>query len=116
MMHDEVLLLKPIRVRTSEDANKTLQDTFCDSRMYFNHFVKFCDCNIISQKYLWGLIACGAAGVCADFQYGIDIIIPFLYKDNVLGHRNVSALPLFIQSKNDKTFQAKPHVCLFTVT
>ncbi|KAF8461304.1 hypothetical protein DFH94DRAFT_687075 [Russula ochroleuca] len=61
------------------------------------------------QKYLWGLIACGAAGVCADFQYGIDIIIPFLYKDNVLGHRNVSALPLFIQSKNDKTFQAKPH-------
>jgi hypothetical protein len=52
------------------------------------------------------LIARGAAGLCADFQYGLDIVIPFLYWDSLLQQENVSAF--IIQVKNNQTFQANP--------
>ena len=109
--HNEVLHSKPIRVRTSQEADTNLGDTFRNSRIYFNHFVKFRHRKVINRTYLWGLIARGAAGICADFQYGVDVVIPFLYWDNVLRRENVSAL--FVQSKNDETFQCKPHHDLF---
>jgi hypothetical protein len=108
---EEVLLSKPIMVRTSDEADRTLEDTFRTSHMYFNHFVKFRGRQVINRTYLLGLIARGAAGICADFQYGVDIIIPFLYRDTVLRPENVSAL--FFQSKNDETFQGKPAEYLF---
>jgi hypothetical protein len=109
--HDEVLRSKPIRSRTSNEADKTLEDTFRNSHMYFNHFVKFRNRKVINRAYLWGLIIRGAAGICADFQYGIDVVVPFLCWDRVLRPENVSAF--FFQSKNDKTFQAKPDEYLF---
>jgi hypothetical protein len=109
--HNEVLGSKPIRVRTSDEADIPLGDTFRNSHMYFNHFVKFRHRKLINRTYLWCLIARGAAGICVDFQYGIDIVIPFLYWDPVLRRDNVSAL--FIQGKNDETFQATPQEYLF---
>jgi hypothetical protein len=109
--HNEVLHSNPIRVRTAEEADKNLEDTFRNSRIYFNHFIKFRNRKVINREYLWGLIARGAAGICADFQYGIDVVIPFLYWDSVLQRENVSAL--FFQSKNDESFQSRPHEYLF---
>lgn len=109
--HDEVFLSKPTMARTSHEAVKTLKDTFRNSHMYFNHFVKFRNRKVIERDFLWRLIARGAAGLCADFQYGIDIVIPFLYRDPVLRQENVSAL--LIQSKNDRTFKAKPQKHIF---
>ena len=103
---DQILDSKPVRARTSDEAKKTFKDTFCDSNIFFNHFVKFRDCGVINQKYLWHLIARGAAGLCADFQFGIDIVIPFLFWDRCLRRINVSAI--FIQCKNDATFQSTP--------
>jgi len=102
----DVLHAKPVRVRTPEEADKTLEDTFRGSKIYFNHFIKFRDPRIINQKYLLRLIARGAAGLCADFQYGIDIVIPFLCWDSLLQQENVSAF--FLQIKNNQDFQANP--------
>jgi hypothetical protein len=109
--HDEVLRSKPIRARTSHEADTPLQDTFRASHMYFNHFVKFRHRKLINRTYLWRLIARGAAGLCVDFQYGIDVVVPFLYWDLVLRRDNVSTL--FVQGKNDETFQNVPHEYLF---
>jgi hypothetical protein len=103
---DVVLRSKPTRAKTSEEADKTLEETFGKSKIFFNHFVKLHDNGIINRKFLWVLIARGAAGICANHQVGIDIVIPFLYWDNLLRRQNVSAI--FIQCKNNGTFQAIP--------
>ena len=81
--------------------------------IYFNHFIKLHDHKVINRKYLWRLIAHGAAEICADFQYSIDLIIPFSYRDNKLQKNNVSAF--FIQSKNDKAYQTTPQNYLFNM-
>ena len=109
--HDTVLHSKPRKARTSDDAERTLADTFCSSNIYFNHFVKFRDRAVIGRDFLWRLIARGAAAICTDGQPAIDVIIPFLYKDEVLRKENVSAF--LIQSKNDRSFQAEPDTSLF---
>ena len=109
--HDDVLGSKPIMARTPDEANSTLEYTFRNSKIYFNHFVKLRDRKIINRKFLWGLIARGAAAQCADYQYGMDVIVPFLYQDSILRRENVSAF--LIQSKNDGTYQAMPHLDLF---
>ncbi|KAH9974206.1 hypothetical protein BJV77DRAFT_1056083 [Russula vinacea] len=109
--HDMVLHSAPRKTRTSDDAARTLADTFCSSNIYFNHFVKFRDRGVIGRDFLWRLIARGAAAICTDGQPAIDVIIPFLYKDEVLRKENVSAF--LIQSKNDRSFQAEPDTSLF---
>jgi len=106
-----VLHSKPVQATTSSQADKTFKDTFCKSNIFFSHFVKFRDHRVINRKYLWRLIARGAAGLCADYQYGLDIVIPFLYWDHTLQQRNVSAF--FIQCKNNATFLANPREYLF---
>ena len=109
--HDEVLHSKPIMARTPDEVNKTLEETFCQSRIYFNHFIKLRNRQVVSQKFLWHLIACGATGICADYQYSIDIIVPFLYWDQILKRENVSAF--LYQGKNNAKFKADPVKYLF---
>jgi hypothetical protein len=46
-----------------------------------------------------------------DQEYGIDLIIPFIFRDKTLQETNVSAV--IIQSKNDKRFTATPTHYLF---
>jgi len=108
---DQILNSKPVCARTAQEAQLTFENTFCHSNIFFNHFVKFRDRGVINQQYLWRLIARGAAGLCADFQFGIDIVIPFLFRDRRLCRVNVSAL--FIQCKNDGSFQSIPRQYLF---
>ena len=110
-LHEDVLRSKPIRARTTLEASKTFEDTFRQSNLYFNHFIKLRNSRVISRKYLWRLISRGAAALCADYQYGVDVVLPFLYQDTVLRCENVSAI--FMQIKNDETYQAKPHDHLF---
>jgi hypothetical protein len=109
--HNNVLGAMPIRARTPEEATTTLGDTFRNSKIYFNHFIKLRDHKTINRKFLWGLIVRGAAGLCADYQYGVDVIVPFLYWDDILRRENVSAF--FLQSKNDGSLKTNPHLDLF---
>jgi hypothetical protein len=108
---DQILDSKPVRARTLDEAQKTFKDTFRNSKIFFNHFVKFRHREVINRRYLWRLIARGAAGLCADYQSGVDIVIPFLFWNDRLCRKDVSAL--FIQCKNDGTFQITPRQYLF---
>jgi hypothetical protein len=38
-LHEDVLGSKLIIARTWDEANKTFEDIFCNSRIYFNHFI-----------------------------------------------------------------------------
>jgi len=60
---DRILNSKPVRARTPDAAQKSFEDTFCHSNIFFNHFVKFRDRNVINRRYLWRLIARGAAQI-----------------------------------------------------
>ena len=55
--------------------------TFANAKMYFNHFVKVADYQVINHDYLWCMILCGAATMCANNQASVDFIIPFCYSD-----------------------------------
>jgi hypothetical protein len=85
--------------------------TFADAKMYFNHFVKVADYQVINRDYLWRMILRGAAIVCANNQAGVEFIIPFCYSDKELGRANVSGM--FWQIKNDARFGGHPHAYLF---
>ena len=102
---------RAIPLQVPEEANKSFRATFGKSKMFFNHFVKLYDNEIINRQLLWILIARGAAGICAHYQIGIDIVIPFLFWDHRLRRENISAI--FIQCKNNKTFQGVPKQHLF---
>src|SRR6266576_1192304 len=88
-----------------------VQKTLADSKIYFNHFIKIDDPRVVNRKYLWMLIARGAAVLCANNQPGIDILVPFTYSDAMLGRRNVSAILIHVE--NDRRFSTTPIRWLF---
>ncbi|KAF8815386.1 hypothetical protein BYT27DRAFT_7333931 [Phlegmacium glaucopus] len=109
--HDQILNVKPAKSRTPTEGKQSFGVTFNESKVYFNHFIKINDPNVIKRDSLWKLIARGAAVLCANGQRGVDIVIPFMYCAKKLSKTNVSAI--FIQVKNDATFTTKPNVILF---
>jgi hypothetical protein len=101
----------PSRGVNMDSELPTFQGTFADSKIYFNHFIKIHDPRVVNRKYLWMLIARGAAILCANHQVGMDVLVPFSYYDAVLGRMNVSAI--LIQVKNDRRFSTTPIRWLF---
>ncbi|KAF8346723.1 hypothetical protein F5887DRAFT_1073392 [Amanita rubescens] len=104
----ELLEAEPTR---QDNVESSFQKTFADSKIYFNHFIKIHDPRVVNRKYLWMLIARGAAVLCANNQADIDIVVPFTYSDAKLGRKNVSAI--LIQVKNDRKFSTTPIRWLF---
>jgi hypothetical protein len=109
--HKVVLSSKPAKCRTTPEGNRSFEETFKNSRIYFNHFIKIHDPKIINRGFLWALIARGAAILCANNQSGMDVITPFVYWDAKLQRDNVSAI--FFQVKNDKRYSTTPNIFLF---
>ncbi|KAF8806799.1 hypothetical protein BYT27DRAFT_6608899 [Phlegmacium glaucopus] len=109
--HDQILNVKPAKSRTCTEGQQSFGATFNESKVYFNHFIKINDPNVINRDFLWRLIARGAAVRCANCQRGVDIVIPFMYCAGKLSRINVSAI--FIQVKNDAAFTTKPNFILF---
>ena len=101
----------PSRGANMDPELPTFQETFADSKIYFNHFIKLQDHRVVNRKYLWKLIARGAAILCANNQVGMDVLVPFSYNDTKLGRMNVSAI--LIQVKNDRRFSTTPIRWLF---
>ncbi|KIL63641.1 hypothetical protein M378DRAFT_57978, partial [Amanita muscaria Koide BX008] len=103
---------KPSRCHSTNTKDQLpFSVVFAKSKMYFNHFLKVHDFNIINRAFLWRLIARGAAVLCADNQGSINVLLPFLYLDDKLGRDNVSGI--FIQVKNDRKFSSTPNLFLF---
>ncbi|KAF9505309.1 hypothetical protein BS47DRAFT_1385996 [Hydnum rufescens UP504] len=90
----------------AESDDVALEDSFSEACIWFNHFVKVHENGVLTRKYLWGLIARGAAVICVDNQMGIDLVIPFIAGDHKLTEENVGVI--LIQVKNDQNFNEKP--------
>ena len=103
---DYAKLLKAEPSRCKSDGEPTFQETFKGSKIYFNHFIKIHDPRVVNRKYLWMLIARGAAILCTNNQVSIDVLVPFTYHNGVLGRRNVSAI--LIQMNNDRNVSTTP--------
>ena len=89
-----------------------LGDTFKNSKVYFNHFLKVHEQTLIGTKYLMGLMARGAAVLCANNQPGLDGLIPFLVNGDIIQPDNIGLTILF-QVKNDAKFSHIPKIELF---
>ncbi|KAA1476427.1 hypothetical protein DENSPDRAFT_510988 [Dentipellis sp. KUC8613] len=100
----------PSKFHTDSDRLQTLGEAYEDAAIWFNHFVRVHDYQMIGQKHLWRLLARGAAVVCANNQRGVDIVIPVLFHD-ALCEKNVSAI--LIQVKNDRSFTDSARTSLF---
>jgi len=85
-----------------DDENKTFSDMFNKSYIWFNHFINVEDFLVINRKHLWGFIARGCAIICADNQYGVDIIIPIVFGDGPLEPSKISAI--FVQVRNRRNY------------
>ncbi|PSS08847.1 hypothetical protein PHLCEN_2v3462 [Hermanssonia centrifuga] len=57
----------------------SLEEAFKGGYVWFNHFIRAEDNDVINQEYLWRLISRGAAVICANNQRGVDIVIPILF-------------------------------------
>ncbi|KAA1476428.1 hypothetical protein DENSPDRAFT_510994 [Dentipellis sp. KUC8613] len=101
----------PTMHRNPEDRTRPLNEAFRDAAVWFNHFVKVDDVDLISQEFLWTFLARGAAVLCPHNQRSVDIVIPVLFH-NALRRENVSAI--LIQVKNDSSFGDSPRKSLFS--
>ena len=90
----------------------TLANAFAEAYIYFNHFTKVHDLDMLNREHLWRLICRGAAAVCTHNQRGFDIVIPVLM-GQVLRPQFVTAI--FIQVKNDSCFTDDPYIPLFAL-
>lgn len=101
---------EPSRTQNSDGEKLTFEKTFQDSKIYVSHFIKVNDSTVINRKFLWKLIARGAAILCADGQFGADMLLPFVYTGK-WGESDVSCI--IAQSKNNKIYKVKPKIELF---
>jgi hypothetical protein len=83
----------------NDEENKTFAETFGESYVWFNHFIKVEDFAVIERKYLWGFIVRGCAVICADNQYGVDMIMPVVRRDDRLGTTNTSAILVQVRNR-----------------
>ncbi|TFY71749.1 hypothetical protein EVG20_g1246 [Dentipellis fragilis] len=90
--------------------DKHLAKDFEGADIWFNHLIKVHDFAVINQEYLWMILSRGAAVICANHRRGVDIVIPILFKNNLL-KKNVSAI--LIQVKNDLSFTDTVRTALF---
>ncbi|KAH7890673.1 hypothetical protein F5I97DRAFT_1826747 [Phlebopus sp. FC_14] len=110
----DVLLSFGVQVHPTKHAvpHKTrLRKEFEDSKVYFNHFTKVHEQNVIDKRFLMRLMARGAAVLCANCQPGIDGIIPFLFRGDEISEDNIGAI--LFQVKNDQAYTHRPKVMLF---
>ena len=109
--HDSILDAMPAKSRCEAESNRAFGHAFAHSRIYFNHFVKVHDFKVINRKFLWALKARGAAVLCANNQWGIDVMLPFVYEDATLRRDNISVI--LIQVKNSGSYSNAPNLFLF---
>ena len=93
-------------------SSTNLATAFGDAHIYFNHFIKVHDFEVINRVYIWRAICRGAAIICANNQRGVDILIPVLM-GKILDPKFVTAI--LVQVKNDASFKDSLCIPLFTV-
>lgn len=90
---------------------QTLYTDFPNSQTHFNHYIKIHEYAAIHTHYLLLLLSRGAGILCANNQYAIDGINPFLCNGPKLGLDNLGLI--LWQGKNDSKFTHLPRSELF---
>lgn len=108
--HKAVKNANPSHLR-NDTENLPFQKTFEGAVTHFTQFIKVHDYKVINRAFLWMVLARGAAILCANNQAGLDIIIPFLIRNEPLARNILSAI--IIQVKNDVSYGATPYRTLF---
>jgi hypothetical protein len=99
----ENILDAPPSVPGHISPEQKFRDVFAGSCIWFNHFIKILEPKMICSNYLWMFALRGAAILCADYQRGIDIVVPIIFNpSHNLGPPTMSAI--LIQIKNDKSY------------
>lgn len=88
-----------------------LFEEFKGSKMHFNHFVKVHELASLKVQYLMGLMARGAAVLCANCQPGVDAAVLSLRESDTIQRSSVQLI--LTQSKNDPAYGAEPVAKLF---
>ncbi|KAI9567971.1 hypothetical protein HD554DRAFT_2328774 [Boletus coccyginus] len=86
------------------DKQSAMEEVFGDSKLYFNHFVKVHEFEMLNTKYITRLMTRGAAILCANNQKGVDLVIPFTRGGLMKKDLGV----ILVQVKNNKTYTAEP--------
>jgi hypothetical protein len=109
--HEDIMKMSST-LAGSEEKPKTLRDTFCRAKVYFTHFIRLDDFEVVNRQYLAGFMERGAAFLCAVGNPGIDIGIPFMFDgDGPLERSNMGVI--LVQVKNDARFTVNPRLELF---
>ncbi|KAF8501766.1 hypothetical protein F5888DRAFT_1675341 [Russula emetica] len=81
------------------DQNLSFGTTFNDSKIWFNHIIRFEERETIHVGHLWKFVSCGAMVICPPNHYSIDIVVPVCFKAMCWDVKNT--LAIIIQVKND---------------
>ena len=104
--HNTVRDAYPSELEKDEDS-VPFREAFKDAVTYFTQFIKVHDAKVINRSFLWVALARGAAILCANNQDGLDIIIPFLIKNECLSRKLLSAIIIQDRSRTGRhTVQA----------
>ena len=90
----------------------TLVSAFCKGHIYFNHFIKVHDFQMVECGNLCRLFCHGAAVICANNQHSVDILIPVLM-GTILRPEFMTGASF--QVKNDGSFTDNVTIALFTL-
>ncbi|KAK2459288.1 hypothetical protein APHAL10511_008709 [Amanita phalloides] len=104
--------LKPHPCSPYYPSSTDLATAFSGAYIYFNHFIKVYDFQVINRAYIWRTICRGAAIICANNQSGVDILIPVLM-GTILDPKYVTAI--LVQVKNDDSLTDVPSIAHFTM-
>ncbi|KZT22737.1 hypothetical protein NEOLEDRAFT_1137521 [Neolentinus lepideus HHB14362 ss-1] len=89
-------------------CDEVLEHVFADSKMYFNHWVKTYEHELVKVDYLARQMFRGVAAFCDTGNIWIDGIIPFLYRGSQIKVENVGVI--MWQCRNDSKYTDTPNI------
>ncbi|KAI9572000.1 hypothetical protein HD554DRAFT_2186431 [Boletus coccyginus] len=86
------------------DRRSAMEEVLGDSKLYFSHFVKVHEPEMLNAKHITRLMSRGAAIFCANNEKGVDLVIPFTRGG--LATKDLGVI--LVQMQNDKSYTANP--------
>ncbi|KAF9042685.1 hypothetical protein BDP27DRAFT_1455214 [Rhodocollybia butyracea] len=99
---EEILTVKPDNIPPNHSSSLSLNQLFRDATIRITHWVKSEDDHYLTTEAMAAAYIRGFAFICCDDGASIDLVIPVLLWDTVIGSSAMTAI--FIQVKQRKSF------------
>ncbi|KAI0275426.1 hypothetical protein BC834DRAFT_49050 [Gloeopeniophorella convolvens] len=77
---------------------KKFGDTFTETHMHFNHFLRALEKEVLRGKFLLGYLGRGAAAFATNcHKAGVDMVFPFLYQGDALKVTNIGYILVLVK-------------------